>query len=110
MHEEAYDGVPPITNDLPGIDKYLPWGPFYGVFVKKDVPDAAKARLVAAFKTAVADPKFKELMIGRGNVMMNISGAEAETFLKKWQSVTAWTYQEAGAAKKNPAELGIPKP
>lgn len=107
---EAYEGAPPITADLPAIGKYLPWGPFYGVFVKKDVPDAAKAKLVAAFKAAADDPKFKELMAARGNVMMNISGAQAEAFLKKWQSVTSWTYQEVGVAKKNPADLGIAKP
>jgi tripartite-type tricarboxylate transporter receptor subunit TctC len=107
---QPYQGVAPITADLPAMEKFLPWGPFYGVFVKKDVPEAAKTKLVAAFKTAANDPKFQELMAGRGNQMMNISGAEAEAFLKKWQSVTAWTYQEVGVAKKNPAELGIPKP
>lgn len=107
---EAYEGIPPITADLPAIGKYLPWGPFYGVFIKRDVPDAAKAKLVAAFKTAAANPKYVELMKGRGNVMMNISGTEADAFLKKWQSVTSWTYQEVGVAKKSPAELGIAKP
>ena len=104
------EGIEPITDALPGIKKYLPWGPFYGVFVKRDVPDGAKAKLVAAFKKAADTPQFKDLMVSRGNVMMNISGDEADAFLKKWQSTTAWTYQEVGAAKKNPAELGIPKP
>ncbi len=107
---EPFEGVPPITNDLPGIAKYLPWGPFYGVFVKKDVPDAVKAKLTAAFKTAANDPKFAAFMKDRGNVMMNISGAEADAFLKKWQSVTSWTYQEVGVAKVDPASLGIAKP
>lgn len=107
---QPLQGIPPITGDLPALAKYLPWGPFYGVFVKKDVPDEIKTKLTAAFKTAVDDPKFKELMVGRGNIMMNISGAEAESFLKKWQSVTSWTYQDVGAAKKSPADLGIPKP
>lgn len=107
---EARDGVPPITDAVPGIAKYLPWGPFYGVFVKRDVPEDARNKLVAAYKKAGDNPQFKELMAARGNVMMNISGAEAEAFLKKWQSVTAWTYQEVGAAKKSPADLGIPKP
>lgn len=110
LSTEAYEGVPPITTDLPAIAKYLPWGPFYGVFVKRDVPDAAKARLVAAFKTAVDNPKYRDLIVSRGNVMMNISGAEADAFLKKWQSVTSWTYQDVGVAKKSPAELGIAKP
>lgn len=110
LHDAPFDGIVPITSDLPGIKKYLPWGPFYGVFVKRDVPDAVKTRLTAAFKTAGSNPKFVELMTGRGNIMMNISGAEADAFLKKWQSVTAWTLQEAGAVKKSPAELGIAKP
>jgi tripartite-type tricarboxylate transporter receptor subunit TctC len=110
IDEKPHGDVPPITTDLPALAKYLPWGPFYGVFVKREVPEAAKAKLVAAFKKAADDAKFKELMAGRGNVMMNISGAQAEAFLKKWQSVTAWTYQEVGVAKKNPADLGIAKP
>ncbi|MDD2882445.1 MAG: tripartite tricarboxylate transporter substrate binding protein [Rhodoferax sp.] len=107
---EAFEGTPPITDALPGLGKYLPWGPFYGVFVKKDTPDAAKAKLTAAFKKAASDPKFVAFMKDRGNVMMNISGAEAEAFLKKWQSVTSWTYQDVGVAKVDPATLGIAKP
>ena len=110
LDTKARDGVEPITDAVPGLAKYLPWGPFYGVFVRQGTPEAATAKLVAAFKTAADNAQFKELMDARGNVMMNISGAEAEAFLKKWQSVTAWTYQEVGAAKKNPADLGIAKP
>ncbi|MCW5635960.1 MAG: tripartite tricarboxylate transporter substrate binding protein [Rubrivivax sp.] len=110
LSDKPHEGIAPVTQDLPAIGKYLPWGPFYGVFVKRDVPDAAKAKLVAAFKAAASNPKLVELMNGRSNVMMNISGAEADAFLKKWQSVTAWTLQEAGAAKKSPAELGIARP
>jgi len=30
--------------------------------------------------------------------------------VKKWQSVTAWTLQEAGVTKKSPADLGSAKP
>ncbi len=107
---EPFDGTPAITEALPGIAKYLPWGPFYGVFVKKETPEAAKAKLTAAFKKAASDPKFTSFMKERGNVTMNISGAEADAFLKKWQSVTSWTYQEVGVAKVDPASLGIAKP
>jgi tripartite-type tricarboxylate transporter receptor subunit TctC len=110
LGDQPRDGVPPITQDLPQMAKYLPWGPFYGVFVKRDVPDAVKARLVTAFKTAAANPKFVELLAGRSNELMNISGNEADAFLKKWQSVTAWTVYDAGAAKKSPADFGIAKP
>jgi hypothetical protein len=41
---------------------------------------------------------------------MNISGAEAEEFLKRWQSVTSWLLWEGGQAKTSPEEFGIPRP
>jgi tripartite-type tricarboxylate transporter receptor subunit TctC len=107
---QPFGDVPPITADLPALGRYLPWGPFYGVFVKRDVPAAVRARLVAAFQRAADDPQFRELMTRRGYEVMNISGPEADAFLRKWQSVTAWIYQEVGVARRNPAELGIPRP
>jgi len=102
--------VPPITQEFPEFGHYLPWGPFYGIFVKRDVPEDAKAKLVAAFKQGADNPEFQKLMTDRGNVMMNISGEEADEFLKRWQSVTAWLLQDAGAAKESPEAFGIPRP
>ena len=69
-----------------------------------------KATLVAAFKEGADDPEFQKLMTDRGNILMNISGDEADAFLKRWQSVTAWLLQDAGAAKVSPEEFGIPRP
>ena len=107
---DALPGAPAITEAIPDMAKYLPWGPFYGVFVKKDVPDDVKAKLTAAFATAAESPEFVTLMQNRGNVMMNISGAEADEFLRKWQQVTSWVLQDTGAAKVDPESLGIPRP
>jgi tripartite-type tricarboxylate transporter receptor subunit TctC len=102
--------IPPVTKDYPEFGKYLPWGPFYGVFVRRDTPDDVKASLVKAFKTAADNPQFVTLMKERGNVPMSSSGAEADAFLKKWQSVTAWVLQDVGAAKASPDKFGIAKP
>ncbi|MGJ8569352.1 MAG: tripartite tricarboxylate transporter substrate binding protein [Hoeflea sp.] len=102
--------VPPITEALPGMEKFLPWGPFYGVFVKNDVPDDVKASLVSAFDTAAKSEAFTTLMANKGNIIMNISGDEASSFVMKWQQVTAWALQDTGAAKVNPEELGIMRP
>lgn len=107
---DTLPGVPAVTETLPGMASYLPWGPFYGVFVKKDTPDDVKAKLVSAFATAAESAEFQTLMANRGNVMMNISGEEAETFLVKWQQVTAWALQDTGGAKVSPETLGIPRP
>jgi hypothetical protein len=41
---------------------------------------------------------------------MNISGEEADAFLRRWQSVTTWLLHEAGATRRSPEEFGIPRP
>lgn len=102
--------VPAITDTLPEMAKFLPWGPFYGVFVRKDVPDDVKAKLTDVFSTAATDKTFLDLMANRGNVVMNMSGQEAVDFLAKWQQVTVWALQDTGAAKVSPEKLGISRP
>ena len=102
--------IPLITEDYPDFARYLPWGPFYGVWCKRDVPDDIKMKLVAAFKEGASQPKFQKFLQDFDTVPMNISGEEADEFLKKWQSVTNWMYEYAGAAEVSPAEFGIPKP
>jgi tripartite-type tricarboxylate transporter receptor subunit TctC len=102
--------VPAITETLPEIATFLPWGPFYGVWVRPETPDDVKARLVEAYRTAAEAPEFQELMANRGNVVMNISGDEADAFLEQWQRVTVWALQDTGAAQVSPEELGIPRP
>ena len=106
---DSLPDVPPITKEYPDFNKYLPCGPFYGVFVRRDTPDDIKAALVNAFKKAADEPQFKQLMADRGNIM-NTSGAEADAFLTKWQSVTSWLLQDVGAAKISPDKFGIPRP
>lgn len=100
----------PITEDFPGYSSYLPWGPFFGVFVKKGTPDEAITKLQAAYAEGVKHPDFLALMEGRGFSVMNISGDEARSFLDKWQSVTSWIVYDAGIAKNSPEDFGIPRP
>jgi len=107
---EGLENVPLITATSKDYKKFLPWGPFYGVFVKKEVPDAAKKVLVDAFKKGLADPQAQGFIKNFGSIYMGISGAEAEKFLKQWQSTTSWLLQDAGATKVSPEKFGIPKP
>lgn len=102
--------VPAIVEDYPDFAQYLPWGPFFGIFVKEGTPEDAVTRLQAAFQESAEQPEFKTMMDERGFVQMNISGAEAEEFLTHWQSVTSWLVYDAGIAKSSPEEFGIPKP
>lgn len=102
--------VPAITDAVPQMASFLPWGPFYGVFVRGETPDDVVATLTAAFDTAAQSETFTTLMANRGNIVMNMSGDEAKEFLVKWQQVTAWVLQDTGAAKVSPETLGIPRP
>ena len=107
---ESLPGAPPITDALPDVAGLLPWGPFYGVFVRDDVPDDVKATLVEAFEVAGESEEFRTLMENRGNVVMDLSGEEAREFLDRWQRVTSWVMQDTGAAKVDPETLGIARP
>ena len=104
------ENIPLITNLYPEYKKYLPWGPFYGVWVKRDVPDPAKKKLVEAFQKGVNEAKFQAFIKDFGAVSMNLHGDEADKFLKHWQSVTCWLLQDSGDAKASPEKFGIPRP
>ncbi|MFN7050672.1 MAG: tripartite tricarboxylate transporter substrate binding protein, partial [Gemmobacter sp.] len=101
--------VPTITATNPEFADLLPWGPFFGIFVKKGTPDDVVAKLTAAYAEAAKAPEFVELIDGRGFKMLSLSGAEAEAYLADWQSNTAWLIWEAGIAKNSPEDFGIAK-
>lgn len=103
-------GVEPISKTLPGIADYLPWGPFWGVWVHKDTPDDIKQKLTAAYSKAVASPEFQAFLKDYGAKSLNLSGAEASEYLNRWQSVTAWSMYKAKAVAVAPDSLGIAKP
>jgi len=104
------EDIPLIISIYPEYKKYLPWGPFYGVWAKRDVPDPAKKKLVDAFQKGVKDPKFQVFIKDFGAVPMSLYGDDADKFLKHWQSVSCWLLQDAGATKVSPEKFGIPKP
>ena len=104
------ESVPLITSTYPEYKKYLPWGPFYGVWVKRDASEEVKKKLVDAFQKGTKEPKAQDFIKDFGSIYMGIYGDEADKFLKHWQSVTTWLLQDAGAAKVSPDKFGIPKP
>lgn len=107
---EALPDVATVTSTNPEFEKFLPWGPFFGVFAPNGTPDEVIAKLQGAFAEAAQQPDFVNLMDGRGFTMMNISGDEAEAFLSKWQRNTAWLMHDAGLTKNSPEDFGIERP
>jgi tripartite-type tricarboxylate transporter receptor subunit TctC len=106
----ALPDVPAVTTFNAGYEKFLPWGPFFGVFVKNGTPDDIVAKLQAAFAEGAQSPEFLELMANRGFTLMNISGAEAADFMTKWQQNTTWLLHDAGLTEASPEEFGIARP
>ncbi|RKR03425.1 tripartite-type tricarboxylate transporter receptor subunit TctC [Kushneria sinocarnis] len=107
---DALPDAPPITQALPEMESYLPWGPFWAVSVHKDTPDQIVKTLSEAYRKGVANREFQQFLKNNGAEPLNLQGEEARDFLKNWQSVTAWALENAGSAKVSPEELGIPKP
>jgi tripartite-type tricarboxylate transporter receptor subunit TctC len=99
--------IPLITAEYPDFADYLPWGPFYGVFVKDGTDPAVIATLSAAFEKAYADPSYQEVLTNFNINPLGLTGDEAKGFLKTWQVNTAEALYKAGAITKSPEELGI---
>jgi len=107
---EGFEDIPAITEIYPEYSKFLPWGPFYGIWVRKDIPEEAKAKLVEAFGKAFKEERFQTFLKNIGSLPMGISGEEADEFLRSWQSTSAWILYDVGAAKFSPEKFSIPKP
>ncbi|WP_416138915.1 tripartite tricarboxylate transporter substrate binding protein [Halomonas sp. HK25] len=107
---EQLPDAPPITDFLPEMESFLPWGPFWGAYVRQDTPDTIKATLESAYAEAIAHEDFQAFLDRNGATSLNLQGEEAQDFLSRWQSVTSWAMEDAGSAKVSPETLGIPRP
>ena len=106
---EGFDDVPAITEIYPEYNEVLPWGPFYGVFVKQGTDQAIIDTLTAAFSKACEAPDFQELVASKGCFVMNMTGDEAVEYLKKYRATTSYMLYDSGVATIDPASVGIEK-
>lgn len=104
---EVLADIPLITEAYPEFSEYLPWGPFYGVFVKSDTDPAIIETLSSAFEKAYNDPTYQDVLKQFNINPMGLTGDDAKEFLKTWQVNTAEALYKAGAITKSPEELGI---
>lgn len=107
---EGYEEVPVIQDSYPDYSKYLPWGPFYGVFVKNGTDQAIVDKLTQAFSDACEDESFQELVAAKGCSILDISGEEAVEYLQKYRSTTSWLLYDSGVTDISPEDFGIEKP
>lgn len=103
----GYEEVEPIGVVRDEYSKYLPWGPFYGVYVKKDTPKEIVDVLVKAYKEAYDRDEFQIFMSDNAIIPMGISGEEAYEFLDAWKRVSSWLLFDAGGTEISPEEFDI---
>lgn len=102
--------IPSAFSSYDGLDKYLPLKQAIGFALHASAPDEAKVAITAAFDKAVASDVVAEWAKANNYDVSGKSGAEASAIFSKLESTFAWTLWDLGAAKVDPATLGIAKP
>lgn len=107
----SVSNVPAVTEIYPKEYKpYLPWGAFFGVFVKKGTNKEIQETLQRAFLKAHNDPKFMEFSKSMGGVKLGLIGKAARQYIEQNKSVSSWLLYDAGGAKRSPREFKISRP
>lgn len=102
--------IPSAFATYPQLSKHLPIKQAIGLAVHDSAPAEVKKALEGAFKKAMASAAVKKWADENYYDLSGISGDPAKKEFARLESLFAWTLFDLGAAKRNPSELGIPKP
>lgn len=97
---EEMSDVPVVTDEYPDFTQYLPWGPFYGIFVKKGTDAGIQEVLSNAFSTAFQDQSYQDVLASFHINAMGYTGDEAAQYLADWQTNTVDALTKAGAIEE----------
>ena len=85
---EALPDVPPITDYDPAFETYLPWGPFYGVFVKKGTDPAVVEELSEAFLSGYRTDAYQSLLNSLCVDPLGLTGDDANRYIEAWRTAS----------------------
>ena len=108
---EGFGVIPPLTDFVPEIkDKLYAGLGFRALGYAKGIPEDRIKKLIDAFKVAMASDAVKNF--GKKNLLPldGTVGAEADKIWTYQTEVQSWLLYDIKEAKKNPEELGIPRP
>ena len=89
--------IPLATSEFPGFANFLPWGPFYGIFVPIGTPPEVIAVLSDAFSAAAADPGYQQFLRDVNVNFLGYTGAQAQAWIAAWQTNTVAALESSGA-------------
>ncbi len=92
---ELMKDVPLITAEYPAFEDLLPWGPFYGVFVKEGTDENIVKILSDAFQKAYADSSYQTMLRYFCINPLGYTGEEAAAYIAKWRENTGNLLSEA---------------
>ena len=106
----GFGKVQPITDIFPELKKVLPMPQLLGMAIPIDTPQPIKDVITRAFTTAMNSDAVKKVLEAQVATPFGWSGEKANAMSKSLESKFSWMLVDLKLAKKNPAELGIPKP
>lgn len=92
---ESLESVPAITEEYPDFADYLPWGPFYGVFVKSGTPEETVTELKEVFLAAWEDESYQTTLEELQITPLGLCGDEAAEYIQAWQEKTVSILSES---------------
>jgi len=108
---EGFGVIPPITEFVPQMKDKLSAGKgFRALGFAKGIPEDRIKKLIDAFKIAMASDAVKNFGKKTLLPLNGIAGADADKVWENQTQVQAWLLFDIKEAKKNPQELGIPRP
>ena len=108
---EGFGVIPPITEFVPQMKDKLSAGKgFRALGYAKGVPEDRIKKFIDAFKIAMASDAVKNFGKKTLLPLNGTVGADADKVWVNQTQVQAWLLFDIKEAKKNPEELGIPRP
>ncbi len=101
--------IPPIGQIYSELQEHLPYGPYFGSFVKKGTPEEVINVLTEAMEKVITDQRWIDYTDKLFLTRIDYSGEEAVKYLEDWTSRSAWLLYDAGGAPNSPEEFGIPR-
>lgn len=105
-----YGDIPPLTQALPELELYMPFYFPNCIAVDKKVPQEIKEQILTVCQKAIKSEEWQKFAEQNGYLSLtDITLDKADKYWQEWQSIVSYLLYDNGAAKINPAEIGIEK-
>ncbi len=99
--------IPPITNDIPSLNKVLPLPQWLGLALPGNTPRPVINEITQAFKYAMNSKAVMQAFNTQLATPYGFYGTKAKKVAEDLESKFCWTLYDLGTAKNNPAKLKI---